>query len=260
MVQFILGLIFLIFNIADSSAQSNDKSFGASISMQYNSSLHEASDPNRSELMQTRVKASYLLNSRDSIAVGMGHDQTFYKKSQLLDSYLGFSQSKLLLKGDFSFSHQMRGNIPTSKEAQERDDLQGGAAYLPSIQFKKDAHSAGYTAAMTKNFHQFETRQDGLFNVSHHVLHALSYSYSLTDVVSLSVGGILLQRWNYNGTKRNDQYEISESISFTKNIHTLSLGLAQGDVLSNPEAGPAKEITLYDENDTVYFLNWVVAI
>ena len=232
------------------------KSWGFSVGLSGNSTLHESMDVNGSQYLQISAIPSYQFNESFIGSLYFIQNQKLKADRDLTicDSGIGLSYAGFHATPYFKVSGAIGSKIPLAKTLRDDDSLITTFSVAPKAALdlshtRFSRLNASYGLALRRAFHRYETSASGDSNDQYRVNQSLVLGLDLSEKVSFTSAFQYSSRWTYRSTLFN-RYSFDEALSYqATRAFSIALGLGNsGDGLK--ANGFDSNIAVFDKNST----------
>jgi hypothetical protein len=208
------------------------------------------------------VMFNYKLAGKNSFRTMLSgtKELTNEREAQFVGGWFGLHRSGVINSEYISSAFQLRVLAPLSENDRKNTARTSGVStvLLSPIQISKlgmTNSSLLWIANFTKNINEFETRADGEPNTELQLSNTIVYSYSLSDKFGINLTGTHVKARNYFGRILEDSYEFSQDLAYSVSGNlTLGVGHSNGGQIINNQIGVDREIQVFDERTSSYFV------
>ncbi len=192
-----------------------------------------------------------------STSLWLNQDFGNERELQTRDSLLTLTKPMGKLIGDISWISRASLTLPLSEKSNKTDGLISAFRLNPLFTWNAKAIIPGlniiFRPTIIKNFYQYETSLNGRSNFDYTINQRLTFFYSMTDSIFLSLDNTYIKSWTYSGLT-NDFYSFDQSLTFvlTKNLSGFVGHAIGGNALA--VNGQEMDFRIYDLNNSNYYL------
>jgi hypothetical protein len=238
------------------------KKFSGFIQAGISSNAYEFGSVDNETGSSATVMFNYKLAGKNSLRTMLSgtKELTNTRESQFVGGWVGLHRSGVINTDYMSSALQLRILAPLSENDRKNTARTSGVStvLLSPIQISKlgmTNSSLMWIANFTKNINEFETRADGEPNTEFQLSNTLVYSYSLSDKIGINLTATHVKARNYFGRILDDTYEFSQDLSYSVSANlTLGVGHSNGGQIINNQIGADREIEVFDERTSSYYV------
>jgi hypothetical protein len=220
------------------------------------------SDAEASTALETLVSYNYEGANQLRLFAGINQQQYQGRETLLDDGFIAWANDELWLDSEYTkIGQQIRLAIPLSKNSVNRDSKISGITLAPRILQKLtpiglSGVTMTYIPSLTKNFHRYTVNRTFRTNNEYELTQLINLTLSLTDRYFISSDFLYRNVWSYQGSKKDDNYSyrLAAGSALTKEL-IVSAGVTTASLIQNFENGRDKNITLFDNQKSNYYVD-----
>ncbi len=226
-------------------------------------SLYDFKDGTRKDGLDYELRAGYALSKEYSLGLISGYSQNL--KDSVENDFTNTSVSIKRAPGPWGGfvlgGYGFGVNLPTSKKSSQGQSLNFGTTGSLAMQINPEKLSPGWeissSISLTKNFHSYQTAQDGSVNNSWSSLQLLGIQYSQPLNFGFSLTVIHRNSLSYQDVLK-DSFEFTEEIFYKINQElTVSVGHTNAGSSLKPNANDSN-VQIFDEKNSLVYLGLTV--
>jgi hypothetical protein len=221
-------------------------------------SLNDFKDGTRKDGIDYELRAAYSFAPNYSIGTIAGYSQDLKNSAE---SDFANTSVTVRRKGTPWGSYLVGGygfgvNLPTSKKSSQGQSLYLGTSASIVLDVNPEKLATGLeiksSVSLTKNFHNYNTAQDGSVNSSWSSLQLIGFQYSLPIKLGASLTVIHRNSLSYQDVLK-DSFELTEEIFYSINqTFTVSIGHTNAGSSLKPNATDSNVQIVDEKNSLVY--------
>lgn len=245
-------------NTEKRNSDPGDKKWSVEFEAEHSTNLKSLDDADSDVSNGFRLSPSYVLNNLYSTSADVSLTQSLSgeEKTELNNIRLYLRrQPKTFLSLSTTYAPSLFGDLPTNEDNRIDNTFRGAVGSSLSLAYNfyllGQSGKISYTPSVLKNFHEFESSNADLPNLSYRVRHSILLSQELGRFITVSALGYYQTGWTYQNAFRTF-FHLSQKISLniTSNSSIFLGHSNEGDSLQ--ANGVDTNIALYDQSNSSF--------
>lgn len=216
------------------TAPTEKKIFGLDASLSYTSNMYAEGEYDKASSTALFIVPSAKLTQKSTLSIRTNfiQDHEGAENFYMSNTTLRLSHKTAEITPNLNWGNRLDGIIPTNRDSQLSDRLQGAVAVGTSLRYSNKntvlPFTMGGVLAVQRNFHEYDFNADGAKNNAYGITQGLTLDLQFTDNLTLSIAGNYRTAITYDN-KRKYSYDTSMDLDYALSDNfSISTGISNG--------------------------------